>query len=110
MQYPTYGVEVSNFHLRSRKQLVGPSSLQITELEDEEPIEEALDKQPLEIELNQELQTTCRDFLFSSINVLLAFNILPGLIFDCLEISCTKDRSRLGITGKHCWGNKVWNI
>jgi len=30
MQYPTYGVEVSNVHLKLGKQLAGPSSPQIT--------------------------------------------------------------------------------
>lgn len=52
MQYPTYGIEVSDVHLISRKQLIGPSSPQIIDMEDEEPIVEVLNKSPLEPKSN----------------------------------------------------------
>lgn len=51
-------VEVSDVHLRSRKQLVGIPSPQIIEMEDEDPIVEASDKPSLEPETNQVHQTT----------------------------------------------------
>jgi len=52
IQYPTYGVEVSDVHLRLGKTLAEPSSPQITKMVDEEPIAKAPDNSPLEPESN----------------------------------------------------------